>query len=340
MRDNWDDLRFVLAVAETGSVSAAARRLGVNHATVLRRIAAYEDAAGVSIFDRRARGYAVPGLMTPMIEAAREVDRAVQAVGRILRGTAAPLAGEVRVTSTDCLCQSVLAPILAQLRRTSPDLKVELICSNTLLDLGRTQADITVRPALALPEDLVGEVAATLGFGLFRRQGTETSDWLGLSGPTGRSRPGQWVEETVDPARIVARTDSFLVLRELAAEGLGLAVMPDYLGAEHPLLERVDGVLPDLGLGLWVASHADLADVPRIAAARGELVRALAAQAMRLRGGLRLGASRAVFEPEPVGQEAGPFEPREAEADREDGEPEDHASRGRRAAHPLRRAQE
>lgn len=284
-RENWDDLRFVLAVAEEGSVSAAARRLGVNHATVLRRIAAYEEAVGVAVFDRTMRGYAVPGQMTPVIEAAREVDRAVQALGRVLRGTIAPLAGEVRVTSTDSLCQCVLAPVVARLRRVSPDLKMELICSNAHLDLGRTHADITIRPALTLPEDLVGEVAAVLGFGLFRRQGAETNDWLGLSGQTGRSRVGRWIEETVDPDRIVARVDSFLVLRELAAEGLGLAVMPDFLGAEHPMLERVEGALPDLSVDIWVASHADLADVPRIAAARHELTRALAAQAVRLRGG-------------------------------------------------------
>lgn len=284
MRENWDDLRFVLAVAEEGSVSAAARRLGVNHATVLRRIAAYEEASGTPVFDRTARGYAVPASMERVIEAAREVDRAVQGVGRVLHGARAPLAGEVRVTSTDSFCQSVLAPVVARLRRVAPDLKVELLCSNTHLDLGRTHADITVRPALALPDDLVGEVAAVLGFGLFRRRGSGTEDWLGLAGQTARSRVGRWVEESVEPARIAARADSFLVLRELAAEGLGLAVLPDFLGAEHPGLERVEGRLPDLSVDIWVASHADLASVPRIAAARVELTRALAADALRLRG--------------------------------------------------------
>lgn len=283
-RENWDDLRFVLAVAEEGSVSAAARRLGVNHATVLRRVAAYEAAAGLVVFDRTARGYSVPPPMGRLIDAAREVDRAVQAVGRALRGTLAPLSGEVRVTSTDSLCQSVLAPIVARLRVESPHLNVELLCSNAHLDLARTHADITVRPAHALPDDLVGESAAVLGFGLFRKRGTATTDWLGLSGPAGRSRIGRWIEENVDPARIVARADSFLVLRELAAAGLGLAGMPDFIGAEHPGLERVTGVLPDLAVDIWVASHSDLAEIPRIAAARSLLTQAVAEQAARLRG--------------------------------------------------------
>lgn len=285
-RENWDDLRFVLAVAEAGSVSGAARRLGVNHATVLRRVAAYEEAAGMTLFDKTARGYAVPSPMDRVIEAAREVDRAVQAVGRILRGTLAPLSGEVRVTSTDSLCHCVLAPIVARLRTVSPELTVELMCSNRHLDLGRTDADITVRPALALPDDLVGEVAAVLGFGLYRGRGAAAGagDWLSLSGPLARSAVGRWIEATVDPGRIVARADSFIVVRELAAQGLGLGVMPDFLGAEDARLERVDNVLPDLPVDLWVASHADLAHVPRIAAARHRLVEALAAEAGRLRG--------------------------------------------------------
>ena len=285
-RANWDDLRFVLAVAEEGSVSAAARRLGVNHATVLRRVAAYEDAVGMSLFDKTARGYAVPSPMGRVIDAAREVDRAVQAVGRALRGTLAPLAGEVRVTSTDSLCHCVLAPIVARLRTVSPELIVELMCSNRHLDLGRTDADIAVRPATALPDDLVGEVGAVLGFGLYRGRGAAAGagDWLGLSGPLARSAVGRWIEATVDPGRIVARADSFIVVRELAAQGLGLGVMPDFLGAEDARLERVDNVLPDLPVDLWVASHADLADVPRIAAVRRQLTEALAGQAERLRG--------------------------------------------------------
>ena len=191
----------------------------------------------------------------------------------------------MRVTSTDSFCQCVLAPIVARLRRVSPELTVELMCSNRHLDLGRTDADITVRPAAVLPDDLVGEVAAVLGFGLYRKRGADDNEaWLGFSGPLTRSRAGRWLDGAVDPSLIVARADSFLVLRELAAEGLGLAVMPDFLGSEHPRLERVEGILPDIPVDIWVASHADLAGVPRIAATRAKLSGALAEHAARLRG--------------------------------------------------------
>ena len=284
MRENWDDLRFVLAVAEEGSVSAAARRLGVNHATVLRRVAAYEEEAGVVLFDKTARGYIVPDAQRRIIDAAREVDRAVQAVGRMLQGARAPLAGDVRVTSTDSFCQFILPRMVARLRQSAPDLKIELLCSNMHVDLARTHADITVRPAESLPDDLTGEAPAELGFAAFRANGSTGTKWFGLSGPLRRSVAGRWLAENVAPEDIEASADSFIVLRELAALGDGIVILPDFLGADDRRLIRVPGLVPPLRAPLWVASHADLADIPRIAEVRRGLSRMLAADAMRLRG--------------------------------------------------------
>lgn len=281
MRENWDDLRFILAVADEGSVSGAARRLGVNHATVLRRVAAYEAAAGVALFDKTLRGYEVAGNQRQVIEAAREVDRAVLAVGRMLQGTRAPLTGEVRVTSTDSFCQYVLPPMISQLRKDAPKLKIELLCSNAHLDLGRTHADIAVRPATQLPEDLTGESSVDLSFALFRAKYLDNDNWLGLSGPLTRSVAGRWLQANVDPARIVAKADSFVILREIAAAGDGMAILPVFLGAEDDRLEWVPGMVPNMKAGIWVASHTDLADVPRFAEVRRALVRMLAASARR-----------------------------------------------------------
>lgn len=284
MRENWDDLRFVLAVAEEGSVNAAARRLGVNHATVLRRIAAYEKASGVEIFDKTARGYVVTSAHKRVIEAAREVDRAVQSVARSLEGVRAPLTGDVRVTSTDTFCQYVLPPVVSELRKTSPELRIELLCTNTHLDLARTHADITVRPTDKLADDLIGEIGAKLGFGVFRRRDCGTADWLSICGPLSRSLIGRWMADKLDSASIVACADSFPVLREMAAAGQGMTPLPYFLGHEDARLEEVTGLIPDISVDVWVASHADLADVPRIAETRKALVAALGRMAERLRG--------------------------------------------------------
>ncbi|MCA0273694.1 MAG: LysR family transcriptional regulator [Proteobacteria bacterium] len=283
MRDNWDDLRFVLAVAEEGSVSGAARRLGVNHATVLRRIAVFEGAARVALFDKSPHGYDVPPMQRGIIEAAREVEQAVQAVRRVLQGVRAPLSGEIRVTTTDTFCLCVMPEVLSRLRRAAPDLKVELICSNAHADLARTQAEIAVRPAQQLPDELIGESPARLGFAAFRTRGGEGEDWLGLSGALSRSLPARWIAANVEPDRIAAAADSFPVLKEMVAGGLGQTILPMILGAGDPRLESVAAYAPT-SVPIWVASHTDLAQVPRIAEARRIFCDALSALAPRLLG--------------------------------------------------------
>jgi DNA-binding transcriptional LysR family regulator len=271
---NWDDLRFVLAVAETGSVSAAARRLGVNHATVLRRIAAYEAAEGAAIFDRGPQGYAVPPDKLRVIEAAREAAAAMQAVGRALRGGGSALAGTIRVTSTDTLCLTVLPGIAADLMRSARALSLELICANEHLDLSRFDADITVRPAQRLPPDLRGEPAGQLGFAPYAISGAPDL-WLVPGGTLARSPAATWIEAEIDPDHRRPGADSFAVLRAMAGVGLGRAVLPVVLGQEDRRLVRLDFLPPVAPVPLWVASHADLADTPRLRQCRARLAAAL-----------------------------------------------------------------
>ena len=296
-REDWDDLRYVLAVAEEGTLSAAARRLGVNHATVLRRIAAYEAATGAALFDKTGRGYVLPPDRLRILEAAREVDRAVQTVARLMQGVRAPLTGDVRITSTDSFCQVLLPPILAQIALQAPDLTVTLLSSNTHVDMGKTVAEITVRPTTRLPDDLIGVHAANLGFSLFRAvtavgdDGTAvaTTPWLRLAGAMERTVPGRWMAENLRADQIGDGADSFLSLREMAAAGRGLAILPSYLGHGDTRLRPVLGQLPPMEVGIWVASHADLAHVPRIAQMRRMLSDGLAALAPMLSGGGRQG---------------------------------------------------
>ena len=286
MRDNWDDLRFVLAVAEEGSVSGAARRLGVNHATVLRRVAAFEEAAGLALFDKGPFGYDVPAAQRRVIDAAREVEQAVQAVRRVLQGARAPLSGEVRVTTTDSFCLCVMPEVLCHLRSAAPDLKVELLCSNTHLDLARTQAEIAIRPAERLSVDLVGEAPARLGFAAYRARGHTGEDWLGMSGMLARSVPARWLAAHVVPARLAGRADSFPVLKELVAAGLGQAILPCMLGDADRRLERHASEFEPMSVDIWVASHADLAGIPRIAEVRRTFCEVLEGMAPRLSGGV------------------------------------------------------
>ena len=282
--NNWDDLRYVLAVAEAGSVSQAARDLGVNHATVLRHVAAFETDSGAQIFDKSAKGYTILEDRMRVIDAAREVESAVQAVRQIISGARAPVRGLVRVTSTDSFCQIVLPPFICDLQDQLQELRVELISTNTRLDFSRLHADIAVRPTARLEDDMRGVVAATLGFDIYRAHGPSPDRWLGLSGTLERSLAAKWLAQNVDSDKIAGSADSFLALRELAACGLGQAVLPCIIADGDARLVRRRGILPDLQVNIWVASHADLVDVPRIKAVREILVAALALHGDQLAG--------------------------------------------------------
>ena len=281
--DNWDDMRFILAVAETGTVSGAARDLGVNHATVLRRVAAFEARHGVDIFDRTSKGYQVKPERLRMVEAAREVGNAVRSMENLLQGTHAPLVGTVRVSSTDTFCQCVLPSVMRDFHNDVSGLQIALISTNAHSDLSRSQADIAVRPSLRLSDELTGEVAAHLGFGLYATS-PQVSGWLGMTGALTRSAPSRWLIETARADEIVAAADSFVALTGLARQGLGRAVLPCCLGDREADLQRLDTPGDIASVPIWVACHQEMQGVARIAAVQRFLVEGLAARAERLAG--------------------------------------------------------
>lgn len=284
---NWDDLRFVLAVIDEGSLSKAARALGVNHATVLRRVAAFEAAYQLQIFDKTAQGYRVAPDRGEVVEAVQAVDRAVQHVARLLEGARAPVCGDIRITSTDSFCQLILPPILARIARDAPGLTITLVSSNAHLDMGRIEADITVRPTSSLPADLVGESPARIRFAAYRdRQAADPGSlpWLGLKGVLSRTVPARWLEANASADVTGDGADSFLTLARMAALGRGIALLPVYLGAAEPGLVEMTGATPEIYVDLWVASHVDLAQVPRFARMRRLLCDEIAAEFARLNG--------------------------------------------------------
>jgi DNA-binding transcriptional LysR family regulator len=281
--ENWDDLRYVLAVAEGGSVSAAAKSLGVNHATVLRRIAAFETRHGALVFDRGPRGYAVRPDQRRLIEAAREVEAGFGALDRLAHGSAA-LSGAIRVTSTDSFTAHVLPPIVARLAAEEQALRIELLTGNQHADFARLQADVAVRPAASLPDDLRGEVAANLGFAAYARADRADAPWLGLSGLLSRTVPAAWLRDQAEGEGFAARADSFVTLAALAAAGTGRAVLPCIVGDRTPGLVRLEAGGPLPSVPIWVASHADLVDAPRLKAVRRALAAGLAGMAEALLG--------------------------------------------------------
>ncbi|WP_439122244.1 LysR family transcriptional regulator [Marivita sp.] len=262
---NWDDLRFVLAVADTGSVNAAAKVLGVNHATVLRRIASFEETCGGPVFERDRSGYRLRPNRAPVIEAARLAAQHVQSAKTLMQGQSGVVGKTLKLTSTDTFCQTVLAWIYPALsRRIQPD-RLVYMSSNAHLDMARLRADIALRPAVALPDDLIGKKIAQMGFAVYRRATvTGPTKWLGLTGPLERSKPAQWMAKEIDTDDICAGADSFSMLTQMIARGNAQTILPCILGDAVPDLVRIPDVAPEFSVPVWVACHRDLAGSERL----------------------------------------------------------------------------
>lgn len=270
----WDDLRYVLAVADAGSVNAAASTLGVNHATILRRIASFEAAHSISVFQKSATGYRVSDEFQPIIEAIRGVNASVDALERVIAGKGERLDGVVRMTSTDSLCRTVLPPILRNFHQAHPDLTIALSATNARLNLSKLDAEITVRPAKTLPPDLTGHKVARMEFRVFgtanylsrHPSGNPASHrWLGVTELLARSPVGAW-QANLPGDQIVFKADSFVTLADVAETGLGLAMLPDCLGVFSETLTPAPQFPDTLETFIWVATHHDLAASPRIQA--------------------------------------------------------------------------
>jgi len=142
---DWNDLRYLLAVADAGSTLAAGRALRVSQTTVARRIAALEQAIGFPLFDRRQAGYVLTPTGTALIDRARSVELAATGFAEAAASLARDVSGTVRLTTEDIFANTVLAPMLRELHLLHPEIKIDLDTARELRDLGAGEADIALR---------------------------------------------------------------------------------------------------------------------------------------------------------------------------------------------------
>ncbi len=269
--ENWDDIRYALAVSKYGSLNAAAAALGVTHATVLRRVAAFEERNSCVIFQKSPSGYSALPEARAVLSAMESVEDAVLSVERALVGANRSPVGHVRIASTDSLCQLVLPQILKEISQLYPGLELTLLSGNSHHDLSRLTADIAVRPSIKLEEGLVGERAGTLSFGVFDDGGTNQK-WLRLDGALSRSLPAKWLADHVSADEMTNGADSFLVLQQMAASGVGRAFLPLFIGNADPRLQLSSEMDPGIDVPLWVATLDEIAHTPRFAIVQRALV--------------------------------------------------------------------
>lgn len=290
-RENWDDLRVFLAVARAGSLSGAARALGVNHSTVFRRIGAFEEALGVRLFDRLPNGYVLTAAGEEMRDSALRVEEEIAALGRMITGQDLRLSGTVRITTVDMLALGLLPRHLASFRRAYPGIEIELIVGNVTLNLSRREADVALRVGNEPPEMLFGRRVGRLVFAVYgsasayaNGAGTplEEQSWIGFDAEHEAivRRFAQFLPEV----RPGYRVNSVAAAIAAARAGIGLAPLPCGLADLEPDLVRIAPLPDTFTLDLWLLTHEDLRRTARIRAFLDFLADALAKEAPLLEG--------------------------------------------------------
>lgn len=272
---NWDDVRLFLVLARFGSARAAASELNVSHTTIARRAAQLETDLGTRLFDRDVGGYRLTAAGESMMASAERAEDALLAAERQLQGRDAELGGEVRLTTSDVIATYLLMPDLAEFSQQYPDIDLEVLISYDLLDLSRREADIAIRfmgGDRRPPEYLVGRKLVTAAACYYASKDYLSQHDLGKD-DTGARWVG-WSDDKRFPKWVTSSPFPHIPARnkfnhgglqiEAARAGMGLAVLPCFIGDAVGELRRVPGSEPYFNYDIWLLSHPDLRDAARL----------------------------------------------------------------------------
>ena len=269
---DWDDRRYFLAVARATSLRKAADRLGVSRSTVLRRVSALEEALGVRLFERLQNGYFTTPAGDELLSSAERMEQEAIASARRLAGRDAQLTGKIRITMPGAFASHLLMPDLAAFSRAHPGITLDIAPDYSVVDLAKREADVAIRLTNDPPDDLVGRRILTIGkAGYVSKELLPDADdpssappltWIGW---TDAPSSLQWVMETDYPdIPIETIVNDPVATLEAAKAGLGMALLPCFMGDAAPELYRLPPGKLLFHTDMWILTHEDLRKTARI----------------------------------------------------------------------------
>lgn len=274
---DWSLVQAFLAVADSGSLSAAARKLGLTQPTVGRHIQTLEDELGIPLFKRQARGMALTAEGAALLEPARAMREAARTLSLFAAGGENDLSGKVRVTASVFVAHHVLPGIVAELRETTPEIQIELVASDATDNLLFGEADIAVRMFRPTQLDIVTKHVGDLRLALFgaksyiQRRGRPTTpeevlqhDIIGYDRNDAMIRGFREAGIEVGPEFFPVRCDNQTVVWELVRAGAGLGFGAELAGQNDPLLTQIDFGIEIPRIEVWLAAHERVRRSPRV----------------------------------------------------------------------------
>ncbi|MGE0004833.1 MAG: LysR family transcriptional regulator [Parvibaculaceae bacterium] len=269
---DWEDIRHFLAVAESGTLSGAARKLKVDHATVSRRLAALEAALDVRLVDRLPRSCRLTSIGKEVLQRAIEMESAADGISRLAKAAYAPLAGRVTLSAPPVLVAHLFAGHLARFRADYPDIRLSLPAQSRRISLSRREADVAVR--LVRPDE-AGNVARKIGrmpFGLYANRSyahlRAPGRWQFIAfDQTYADMPQQrWLLGIAGDRPIACELNHISEHLSAVRAGIGIAGLPCFLGDGEDDLVRIREAIPSFSRDIWLVVHRDLRKAPAVRA--------------------------------------------------------------------------
>lgn len=274
---DWNRMRAFLATAKTGSLSAAARQLGLTQPTLGRQVTALEEELGVVLFERAGRGLIVTPAGQDLMRHAETMGDAADKIALVASGRSQTVAGQVRITASDMISAHTLPPFLKRVQAAAPRLEIEVVAANDLRDLLRREADIAIRHVRPEQPDLIARrmqdasahfYAAATYLDARGRPRTLSDlrhhDFLSFGDPEQMLAHLNPLGLDLERANFRLGSNSGLVTWEYARQGLGIVPMSDDIGAATPGMERVLPGMDPLTFPVWLTTHRELHKSRRI----------------------------------------------------------------------------
>jgi DNA-binding transcriptional LysR family regulator len=274
---DWNQLNAFLETAETGSLSAAARKLGLTQPTLSRQVAAIEKRMGVTLFERVGKAMAITPTGLELLEHARAMGVAAQALSLAATGSSQAVGGVVSVSASDIVAAHLLPPLVRLLREQEPGIAIEVISTNALSDLQRREADIAIRHVKPTQPDLIARLIRDAQANFYA-----SKDWVKAHGHprsakqaaplsfVGADRSGQYLSYLrqhglpLSEANFSCYADHSVANWALVRQGLGIGAMMDEIALATPDIVRVLDDVPPVRFPIWLVTHRELRTSRRI----------------------------------------------------------------------------
>ena len=274
---DWNRARAFLVTAEEGSLSAAARALGMTQPTLGRQVEALQQELGVVLFERSGRGLTLTPSGFELVEHVRAMGEAASRVSLVASGQSQSVEGTVCITSSEAIAAYLLPPIIAKLRRLHPGIQLELSASNNPLDLRKREADIAIRNFRPKQPDLVSKKVRETPVWLYatpeyleqignptRPEDLSRAEFVALDRSDALLEGLNALGLQLTRANFPVLTENHLVAWELVKQGVLIGIMSEDIGNAEPKLTRALPSLPPIMVPIWLTSHREVKTSRRI----------------------------------------------------------------------------